>query len=71
MPGPVSDSSKGPSDTSAYVPSWCFDAPGPRMCACGHHEGYHGDDGHCVVQRYGSCKCRGFRVEVKTTGEQT
>jgi hypothetical protein len=60
MPGPVSESSKGPSDTAPYVPSWCYDPPGPAMCTCGHHHGYHGDDGHCVVQRYGACMCKGF-----------
>jgi hypothetical protein len=42
MPGPVSDSSAGPSDDAPYVPSWCY-TNGPRMCPCGHHEGYHSD----------------------------
>lgn len=43
MPGPVSDSSKGPRDDTPYVPSWCY-RNGPRMCPCGHHEGYHVTD---------------------------
>jgi hypothetical protein len=65
MPGSVSDQYQGPSDLCPYVPSWCYDPPGPRMCACGHHEGYHGDDGHCVVQRWGTCKCTGFQSDRK------
>lgn len=69
MPGPVSESSKGPSDSSPYVPSWCFEPPGPRMCICGHHEGYHGDDGHCNQQLYGTCKCTGLRVAVSEPGK--
>jgi len=62
MPGSVSDQSQGPGEGTPYVPSWCFDPPGPRMCACGHHEGYHGDDGHCVRHRWspGDCACTGF-----------
>jgi hypothetical protein len=58
MPGPVSQSNPGPSDDSPYVPSWCYDAPGPRMCACGDHEGYHNDAGKCLRNK--SCKCKGF-----------
>lgn len=73
MPGPVSQSYKGPSTVSPYVPSWCFEPPGPRMCVCGHHEGYHGDDGHCVVARYGlgpsRCDCTGACFTVGKSGE--
>lgn len=57
MPGPVSDSSKGPSDDTPYVPSWCY-AHGPKMCPCGHHEGYHGDDRKCLLSH--KCKCTGL-----------
>lgn len=58
MPGPVSDSFEGPGPDTPYVPSWCFDPPGPRMCVCGCHEGYHNDDGHCLRARF--CHCLGF-----------
>lgn len=60
MPGPVSEQSNGPGDNTPYVPSWCYDAPGPRMCTCGHHEGYHADDGHCNQAH--ACKCLGLTV---------
>ena len=63
----TSQSSKGPSDSTPYVPSWCYDPPGPRMCKCGHHEGYHGDDGHCNQQRYGTCTCPGFADQTSGT----
>ena len=57
MPGEVSRVNNGPSDEAPYVPSWCYEN-GPRMCKCGHHEGYHGDDGHCLMRR--RCSCGGF-----------
>jgi hypothetical protein len=63
MPGPVSQSSKGPSDDSPYVPTWAY-KNGPRMCPCGHHEGYHGDDGHCSQAR--TCRCSGLPPECYT-----
>ena len=44
------DSYEGPPDDAPYVPSWCY-AKGPKMCPCGHHEGYHADDGSCVLWR--------------------
>jgi hypothetical protein len=59
MPGPVSESSKGPDPETPYVPSWCYDPPGPRLCACGHHEGFHNDAGQCLQARI--CKCKGFK----------
>lgn len=55
MPGSVSDSSKGPSDTAPYVPSWCYEKPRPYMCDCGHHEGYHNDAGECLMRH--ECGC--------------
>lgn len=58
MPGPVSDSSRGTAEEAPYVPSWCFEG-GPRMCLCGHHEGYHGDDGGCLLTY--KCHCTGLR----------
>lgn len=63
MPGPVSDSSRGPSDDAPYVPSWCY-PNGPRMCPCGHHEGYHNDDGVCL-QRH-KCGCSGLPADAET-----
>lgn len=56
MPGPVSDRYRGPPITAPYVPSWCYDPPGPRVCSCGHHEGYHGDDGHCNQAAHCGCQ---------------
>lgn len=56
MPGPVSDSHRGAPDDGPYVPSWCYDDQGgPRMCKCGHHEGYHNDYGVCI--QFTRCKC--------------
>lgn len=68
MPGPVSDSYKGPGDECPYVPSWCYEN-GPRMCACGHHEGYHGgDDEACKLAL--KCKCDGMRAAHPTGGTE-
>lgn len=57
MPGPVSDSSQGPPDDGPYVPRWCF-PDGPKMCTCGHHEGYHNDKGACLLAH--ECRCTGL-----------
>jgi hypothetical protein len=57
MPGPVSDVNQGPKGDMPYVPSWCYEN-GPRMCKCGCHEGYHGDNGSCIRGR--KCGCKGF-----------
>lgn len=69
MPGPVSESYEGPPEDGPYVPSWCYEN-GPRMCSCGHHEGYHDDEGVCLFRRYDFrkhkprshpiCSCSGF-----------
>lgn len=67
MPGPVSQSSTGPSDTSPYVPSWCY-PQGPRMCPCGHHEGYHNDAGACLLTLY-RCGCSGLPADCRTPFE--
>lgn len=63
MPGPVSDSSKGPPDDGPYVPSWCY-PKGPRMCPCGHHEGYHNDAGRCLQTHL--CGCVGIPASCVT-----
>lgn len=63
MPGPVSNSNPGPGVNSPYVPSWCY-RKGPRMCPCGHHEGYHNSDGACLLA--GQCKCAGLPVQCLT-----
>lgn len=65
MPGPVSDSSKGPSDHGPYVPSWCYPNNAPKQCPCGHHEGYHNDDGLCLNAR--TCRCSGLPPQCRTT----
>lgn len=58
MPGPVSDSSKGPGSNTPYVPSWCYDDEGgPLVCRCGCHEGWHNDAGDCLQRN--ACGCRG------------
>lgn len=66
MPGPVSESSKGPRDDTPYVPSWCY-ANGPKMCPCGHNEGYHSDSGACLLAH--QCRCSGLPVECLTPSE--
>lgn len=63
MPGPVSDSNPGRSDETPYVPSWCY-ANGPKMCPCGHHEGFHADSGACL--NAASCGCAGLPPECRT-----
>jgi hypothetical protein len=68
MPGPVSDSSTGPGERSPYVPSWCY-KNGPRICPCGHHEGYHNDAGRCLLTF--ECKCSGIPPECVTPLSET
>lgn len=68
MPGPVSDSSRGPPDDAPYVPSHCY-PKGPRMCPCGHHEGYHaGDGGPCVLGL--RCGCKGLPLGCWTPDDE-
>ena len=62
-PGPVSDSNPGPGERSPYVPSWCYRS-GPRMCPCGHHEGYHNDAGACLLAA--ECRCAGLPADCLT-----
>lgn len=64
MPGPVSDSHKGQSSESPYVPSWCYPNNSPKMCPCGHHEGYHNDAGRCLLER--KCQCSGLPTDCFT-----
>jgi hypothetical protein len=63
MPGPVSDSYNGPPDDAPYVPSWHY-KKGPRLCPCGHHEGYHADNGKCLLSH--QCQCKGLPVDCLT-----
>lgn len=49
-----------------YVPSWCYPS-GPRMCSCGHHEGYHADSGACLLAH--QCRCAGLPAECLTPME--
>jgi hypothetical protein len=68
MPGSVSDSSKGPSEDSPYVPDWCYPR-GAKMCPCGHHEGYHAGVGKpCVLAR--KCKCVGLPLVCWSTDDE-
>jgi hypothetical protein len=58
---------KGPSERSPYVPHWCYPR-GPKMCPCGHHEGYHNDAGRCVLVL--ECKCAGLPLICRSTDEE-
>lgn len=66
-PGPISDSHPGPSDSSPYVPSWCY-PKGPRMCPCGHHEGFHADSGACNQAH--ACGCAGLPADCLSPDEE-
>lgn len=68
MPGPVSDSHKGTPDHAPYVPSYCYPNNAPKMCPCGHHEGYHGADGACLhAHHFSKCGCQGIPENCKTS----
>lgn len=67
MPGATSDSFKGPRDWTPYVPSWCYPDNRPRMCPCGHHEGFHSDAGTCVL--HSDCGCIGLPADCYTPDE--
>ena len=67
MPGRVSDSYQGPPDDGPYVPSWCY-KHGPKLCPCGHHEGYHDDDGQCLLRD--ECGCVGLPSSCRTSMEE-
>ena len=62
MPGEISRCHSGPTDACPYVPEWCYDPPGPKICKCGCHEGYHSDAGVCLRER--KCGCTGFSEKV-------
>ena len=57
MISPASDSNPGPPDEAPYVPSGCYES-GPLMCPREHHEGYHADDGACLLAH--KCGCAGL-----------
>ena len=42
-----------------YRGAWEF-AAGERKCDCGHGEGMHMADGHCLMRH--KCSCAGLRV---------
>lgn len=65
MPGPISDSHKGTPDIAPYVPTWCYPNSSPKICPCGHHEGYHADNGECLHR--GSCGCTGLPANCRTS----
>lgn len=68
MPGPVSDSSKGLGGRTPYVPSHCYPAGKPKMCPCGHHEGFHGGKlGACLLKA--ECGCTGLPLECFTSDD--
>jgi hypothetical protein len=66
MPGPVSDSNPGPRDDAPYIPPWCYPG-GPKLCPCGHHEGYHNDAGKCLhANHFDKCGCTGLPAACKS-----
>jgi hypothetical protein len=69
----LSDSVRGPRPRNAptrtvtpYVPASCY-AAGPRVCPCGHHEGYHSDAGVCLLTA--ACQCVGLPAACRTPME--
>lgn len=71
MPGPISDSHQGKQDWHPYVPSWCYPNNNPKMCFCGHHEGYHNDAGQCLhAHHHDKCGCTGMPLECRTTDDE-
>ena len=66
MPGMVTESFKGPGDSTPDVPGWCY-PKGARMCPCGHHEGYHDDAGTCLLHH--NCGCKDLPAECFTPEE--
>ena len=66
MPGSISDSHKGTPEGAPYIPTWCYKF-GPRMCPCGHHEGYHDDKGVCLHTK--NCGCPGLPADCLTPTE--
>lgn len=74
MPGPTSDSHQGTPDHAPYVPSWCYPNNSPKMCPCGHHEGYHDDSGACLhslgADSRSACNCEGLPADCRTTDEE-
>ena len=64
MPGEISQSYQGPPDDAPYVPSWCYEPGKPKMCKCGHHEGYHNDAGACNQQH--KCGCTGMTADTSS-----
>lgn len=67
MPGPISDSHKGTPEHAPYVPSYLY-PKGPKMCPCGHHEGYHNDKGTCL--RVSECGCKGLPSDCETPSNE-
>ena len=67
MPGPVSEAFAGPGEESPYVPSWCYPR-GPKLCPCGHHEGYHDDAGRCLIRH--RCRCAGLPPACRSSDKE-
>lgn len=72
MPGPVSDSTKGRRGNHPYIPSWNYPNNRPKMCPCGHHEGYHAGPGERCIHSaaHDNCGCLGLPVECFTTDDE-
>ena len=66
MPGPVSDSSAGPGDGTPYIPTWLYPR-GPKLCPCGHHEGFHDGAGACLLRD--RCGCVGIPSDRVTSDD--
>lgn len=55
-------------DEKPYIPSWNYPNNSPKMCPCGHHEGYHNDDRQCLLRH--KCGCIGLPSSCFTTDEE-
>lgn len=70
MPGEISRSATGTPDHAPYVPSWNYPNSEPKVCPCGHHEGYHNSDGQCLhAHHFDKCACTGLPKDCFTSDE--
>lgn len=71
MPGPISQSNPGSADRMPYVPSHNYPNGQPKICPCGHHEGYHDDRGECLhSKQFDKCGCPGLPDDCFTSDEE-
>ncbi len=68
MPGEASRSFEGPGADTPYVPAHVYPGGKPKVCPCGHHEGYHNSDGKCLLDD--GCGCVGLPARCETTEDE-